>query len=142
MAVAQKTVMPDALETVLQDMQQEPTNEFVGLQGHGLLPVVIPTIFPGEGNLTVVDVEQTVIGDGHAMGIAAQVVEDVFGATEGWLGVNHPLSFSKWGQVLGESSRLPESLQRGKEPQLAGVKGGLQVFEKQTLEQTREHLHG
>ena len=31
------------------------------------------------------------VGDGHAMGIAAQVVEDVFGAAEGWFGVNHPV---------------------------------------------------
>jgi hypothetical protein len=58
------------------------------------------------------------------MGIAAQVVEDVFGAAEGWIGVNHPLGFSKLGQVLGEGFRLPEPLQRTKELKLAGVEGG------------------
>ena len=33
--------MPDALETVGQDMQQEAANEFVGVQSHDLLPVAI-----------------------------------------------------------------------------------------------------
>ena len=75
------------------------------------------------------------------MGIAAQVVEDVFGAAKGWFGVNHPVGFFKWGQVLGESFRLSESFQRGEELELAVVKGSPEVFEKQTAEQAGEHAY-
>jgi hypothetical protein len=49
------------------------------------------------------------------MGIATQVVEDPFGAAEGWLGVDHPLGLAKRRQILGESFRVTQSLQGGKE---------------------------
>ena len=52
-----------------------------------------------------------------------------------------PSRFVKWGQVLGESSGLTESLQPGEELELAVVKGGLEVFEKQTAEQAGEHAY-
>lgn len=31
------------------------------------------------------------VGDGHAMGVAGQVVENMFGAAEGWLDVDPPV---------------------------------------------------
>jgi hypothetical protein len=31
------------------------------------------------------------VGDGHAMGVAAQILEHIFGATEGRFGVDHPI---------------------------------------------------
>jgi hypothetical protein len=32
-----------------------------------------------------------VVGDGYAMGVAGQVVENVFGSPERWLGVDDPI---------------------------------------------------
>jgi len=31
------------------------------------------------------------VGDGHAMGVTAEIVEHIFGAAEGWFGVNDPV---------------------------------------------------
>jgi hypothetical protein len=59
-ALAEKSVVTDALKTVRQDVEQEAANEFVGLQSHCLLLVVVAVIFPTECDLAVVDVEQTV----------------------------------------------------------------------------------
>src|ERR1700688_880765 len=73
------------------------------------------------------------------MGVATQIVENLLGATEGWFGVNHPFSLAKRRQVRGQRFRVTERLQRRKKLELAGVKSGLQVFEEQTSEQTREH---
>jgi len=77
--MAEKAVVADALEAVGQHMEQETANEFVGLQGHDFLPVVITVILPEEGDRAVLHVEQAVVGNGHAVGIAAQVVEDLLG---------------------------------------------------------------
>jgi len=66
-AVAKKTVVTDALKTVRQDMKQEAANEFVGLQGHDFLPVVMAIILPAECDLPLVDVQEPVIGNGNAM---------------------------------------------------------------------------
>jgi hypothetical protein len=48
------------------------------------------------------------VGDGDAMGVAGQVVENMFGAAEGWLGVDDP--------VLPASCRrkLLNAVRRGK----------------------------
>jgi hypothetical protein len=48
-------------------------------------------VFPAERDLAVLEGEQARVGDGDAMGVAGQVMEDVFGSAEGWLGVNDPV---------------------------------------------------
>jgi hypothetical protein len=57
------------------------------------------------------------------MGVAAQITENLFGATEGPFSVHHPLDSAKRRQILQESISVTESFQRGKELELALVKG-------------------
>src|SRR6516164_2901256 len=96
-------------------------------------------ILPGEGDLPLVDIQEAVIGDGHAMGIATHVVEDLFRAPKGGFGADHPVGLAKRGQILGESMSVTQSLQEGKEVQLALVKSRLQVIEEQASEEARQH---
>jgi len=46
---------------------------------------------PAEGDLPLRKGDQTMAGDGHAMGVAAQILEHIFGATEGTFCVDHPI---------------------------------------------------
>ena len=48
-------------------------------------------VFPAERDLAVLEGDQAMIGDGNAMGVTGQVVQDVFGSAEGWLGVDDPI---------------------------------------------------
>jgi len=141
-AVAQKAVVANTLKTVGQNVEQEAANELLGLQGHRFLLVVVTIIFPAEDDLAVVDVEEAVVGKGDAMGIATQVVEDLFRAAEGCFGVDDPLGFAKRGQVLGESLRFTKSLESREELELAAVKGDLQGSEKEASEEARQHADG
>src|SRR6266436_1469924 len=50
------------------------------------------------------------VGDGHAMGIAAQVVEHILGATEGWFGVDDPVFSEQRSQPGSEDLRLRERI--------------------------------
>ena len=43
-------------------------------------------VAPAEADLTVLDGEEAVVGDGDAVGVLAEVVEDLVGAGEGGLG--------------------------------------------------------
>jgi len=45
----------------------------------------------GEANLVALQVQQTMVGDGHAVGIAAQITQGLLRAAKGGLGVDHPL---------------------------------------------------
>src|SRR6202795_1422467 len=53
-------------------------------------------VLPSEGDLGVVDRENPVIGNSHAMRIASQIVQDMWWTAERWLGINDPV-FSKQG---------------------------------------------
>src|SRR5207245_10799968 len=46
---------------------------------------------PAEGDLPLRKRDQTMVGDGNAMGVAAQILEHIFGATEGTVRVDHPI---------------------------------------------------
>ncbi len=74
-----------------QDMKQEPSDELLRLEAHGLLAVLVCVIPPQEGDLAVADVEDTVIGDGDAVGISAEVLKYPLDAIEGGLAIDDPL---------------------------------------------------
>jgi hypothetical protein len=52
--------------------------------------VSMPVILPAERDLVVCEINQTMVGDGHAMGVAGQIVENVLGPAEWRLGLNDP----------------------------------------------------
>ena len=83
--------MTDANIAHRQNMKKEPSDKFVGLEGHGLLTVMVGIIPPEEGNLAVLDGENAVITDGDSMGISAEVLKDPLGAIEGRFAVDDPL---------------------------------------------------
>ncbi len=45
------------------------------------------------------------VGDGDAMGVARQVVENVFGAAKRWLGVNDPVLLAELPEEVAECAR-------------------------------------
>ena len=65
-------------------------------------------IAPAEADLAVLDSEEAVVGDGDAVGVSAEVVEDVLGTGEGPLGVDDPLGLSERLEVAGEGSGVVE----------------------------------
>jgi hypothetical protein len=72
-------------------MKQEPADKLVGLEGHGLLMVMVGIIAPEEGNLAVLEGEEAVIADGESVGVSAEVGKDPLGAIEGGFAVDDPL---------------------------------------------------
>ena len=86
--------MADAHEAVGQDMKQEAADELFSRQGHRLQCVAGFAIAVGEGDLGIFDRRQTMVRDGHPMGIATQVVEDFLGSREGLFGIDVPVLFA------------------------------------------------
>jgi hypothetical protein len=63
----------------------------MGGNGHDLLFAAVRIVSPAEGDATVFEGHESMVGDGDAMGITGQVVENVLGAAEGRLGVDDPV---------------------------------------------------
>ncbi len=84
--------MADANQTAGQDVKQESAQELMGGNGHDLLLAAVSIVSPAEGDAIVLEGHETMVGDGDAMGIAGQVVENMLGAAEGWLGVGEEVA--------------------------------------------------
>ena len=80
--VGQKTEMSDAHEALRQDVQQEALQELIDRQGSELLLIVVSRIAPAESDLAIDEGDQAMVGDGHAMGIAAEILQHIFGTAE------------------------------------------------------------
>jgi hypothetical protein len=58
-------------------MQQEAADKFVSSERHRLHAIALTTITVGEANPAVTHLKETVIHDGDAMRVAADIVQDL-----------------------------------------------------------------
>jgi len=96
-------------------------------------------VFPSEDHLGFGDGENAVVGNGYAVGVASQIVQDVFGSAEWWLGVDDPV-FSKQGaqecpEVLFVGQREAFSVER----QLLGEESASQSDHELSAKHTAEN---
>jgi hypothetical protein len=108
-AVSEETEMTDADEAMRDDVQEEATDELVSVKGALFELVVVASVSVEESDLAVVDIEDAMVGDGDAVGVASQVVEDLVRATEGRLGVDDPVDGIEATHELMESGLGSES---------------------------------
>ena len=87
-ALGEKAVVPDAVEAVGQDVEQETPDELVWGEAHdaGAPPATI--VLVGERDFIVVDGDKPRIGDRRAMRVAGEIGQYPLGAAEGRLGVD------------------------------------------------------
>jgi hypothetical protein len=83
-AVGQKAKVTDAHEAVGEDVKKESSDKFHGRQCHGFKLASIFAIPVEESNVAVFDSQDAMVGQGHPMGIASQVVQNFFGRGEGF----------------------------------------------------------
>ena len=72
-------------------MEEEATDEFLGGKCHRLLLTVVSIVLISEAHLTGFNVQQAVVRDGYAVGVAAYVIQHLFGSGEGRLGIDNPV---------------------------------------------------
>ena len=77
--------MADPNETLREQMQQEAAQELVERQGHQFLLIVVSRVAPTKGDLAADRRDQSMVGDSHAMGVTAEIVQHIFGAAKGGL---------------------------------------------------------
>ncbi len=69
-------------------------------------------VSPAKGDAVVLESHEPMVGNGDAMGIACQVVENMLGAAEGWLGVDDPVLPEQLPQEGGEAVGISQILLR------------------------------
>ena len=72
-------------------MKQKAPQELVGADGHHALPVTRGVVLPSERDPAILELSQSMVGDGHAMGVASEILQNVFRAAERPLGIDDPV---------------------------------------------------
>ncbi len=120
---------------------QEPADEFVGAQRHDLCLAAVAIVLPGEVDITVLELDQTRVGDSDAMGVAAQIGQHCLRASEGRFGVDDPVNAGEIGKALGEDRGVTERGERAGEAQVAGHERRAQPRHEDVTEAPRQNAH-
>jgi len=82
------------------------------------------------------------IGDGYAIGVAAQILEHIVGPAEGRFGVDDPVLSKQWSEPGSEDPGLRQQCQIAGKMKLAMLKGGLETGDELAAKHPPEHLNG
>jgi hypothetical protein len=103
---------------------------------------VVSRITPAKSDLAIGEGDQAMVGDGHTMSVAAQIVQHIFGATEGTFQVDHPVLPVQWPQPGGEDLGLSEEFQISLEAELAILKSLLESVDELAAKDFTQHPFG
>ena len=119
LAVGEEAEVADTDQAFGQNVDEEPSEELVGREGHDHLLAVSCIFLPAEGDLIVLEADEAMVRDGDAMRVAGKIVENVFGSTERRLGVDDPVLGEELPEETLEAFRRGEFLERAVERELA-----------------------
>lgn len=71
-------------------MKQEASEKFRSRHPHEFGFVLISVVFPLEDDFAISHIDDTIIGNGDTVGVAAEVLQDVRWTGEGFLCIDHP----------------------------------------------------
>ena len=112
-----------------------------GASAHHFAPVAVGVVLVAEAHFGVAATHQPVVGDRHAVGVAAEVVEHLCGAGEGALGVDHPGFLVERIEETALGGGIGERRARCGEFERARVKQSLEAGEKLAAKHRRERGH-
>jgi len=99
-------------------------------------------VTPAKGDFLVGEGDQSVVGDGYAMGVTTQIAEHILGASEGWFRVDHPVFSEQWSQPGSKDFGLSEELQVSMKVELAVVEGAFECLVELAAEDATQYLDG
>jgi len=130
--VGEEAEVADADQAGRQHVDKEATDELDRIEGHGLGAGVVGVVFPVEADVAVFHRSKAVVGDGHSVGIASQILEHASWSTEGRLDVNDPFELR---------GCLAQGLERGRLGQIAKLAGEVKpTFAKSPSQREKEEF--
>jgi hypothetical protein len=109
--IGQQAVMAYADKPWRENREQKTLDKGMRRYGQGLELIALVAVAGGKADLPIADIDEAMIGDGHAMRGASEILNDVLRALEGALGVDDPVVRIEGIEPLGEA-RL--GMQRGR----------------------------
>jgi hypothetical protein len=119
-AAGEEPVMADAMEALWKQVNEEASDELVGVERHGgaARPTLDAVVLDLEGHAGGIGLDETAVRDGDAVGVARQIGEDRLRTCERALGVDEPALLSERGEERRERLGVCQMRMGGEEPQL------------------------
>jgi len=89
--VGKQSVVSDAHQSGRQNVEQEAAEKLLHVEGHEPFRVASCAVVPAKGHAVVVEGEESVVGNGHAVGVAAEIAQHLPGPGEGRFAVDDPV---------------------------------------------------
>src|SRR5215470_15413433 len=81
-------------------------------------------------------------GDGNAVSIAAEILQDIVGSAEGWFGVDDPIFGEERTQPGSEELGMGERCEFSGQVQLTAFEGRLQAGDELATKHAPQYSHG
>jgi hypothetical protein len=125
--VGQEAEVADAHEAAWQQVEQETAQELVDRQSQEPLLVGVRGVSPTEGDVALLQGDESAVGDGDAMGIATEIAQRVLWSAEGGLGIDDPVVAGQRSKPCGEAARLRQWCEVAVEGEPVLVEGALEA---------------
>ena len=99
-------------------------------------------ILPPKDDLSVLQAEQTMVGDRYAMGVSGQIMQHMLWSTEGRLGIDHPILAKQRAQECCEALFRSEGFEASGEDELPGSESAFQSGDELSAEHSAQNFHG
>jgi len=101
----------DADQPFRENVDRESSQKLIGGDRHDFLLATVRIVFPAKRDSIILERHQSMVGDGDAVRIAGEIVQNMFRTSEGWLGVGHPVFAEEESQERVESAGLSKTLE-------------------------------
>jgi hypothetical protein len=81
---------------------EQKAQELVDRQSQEPLLVGMCGVSPAEGDVALLEGDESAVGDGGAVGVAAEIAQRVLRSAEGWLGIDDPVVAEQRSEPGGE----------------------------------------
>ena len=123
-------------------MQKESTEKFVGSHGHQPRLAAVGVILPAKRDGAVRDVDDSVIRDRDAVGVARQILQHMFGSAERRFGVDDPVRAKERTEEGAKRSIVGETLKVARKRQSAERKRAAEAGDNLPAKYTAQPLDG
>jgi hypothetical protein len=141
-SIAEETELADADHSGGQHVQQKAAEELDRIQGHGLGTAAIRVVLPRKADSAIFQREQAVIGNGHAVSVASQILENALRSAKGRLNVDHPFRCGCFFTQRPERIRLGQRTEFAGEAERALAESLFQLVQELLAEAAAENAHG
>jgi len=68
-------------------------------------------VFPTKRDSFILERHQSMVGDGDAVRIAGEIVQNMLRTAEGWLGIDDPVLLEELSKELAKATRIDKTLE-------------------------------